>query len=312
MIKNICSIIVFLFVVLAGCPQVLFASDDVLYVGVLESRSTNWPDWPMENDQELSRKVRVLFFKKANNWSSLETEITSPIYPKKVNWLVAFNGKCLGRFKSSLDRPPHKIEWALPRDTFHKPITNSLPLIGEPTEEFSGWLGGHYPRPLVAVSSQNCSDPQKWKPFKPDTESLKLVIPVFRKYLVDRKCPGPLQDKYFTPLKTYKSSDGHKLIQLTLKDDGKFRKESYWKLVKWFSITPEQEVRSLSTMVDSKYIDDEFADDYDSNMNLIDTGDYDSDGKSEVIFWVSRYDRDGYILFYDNFAHHVEFGWAYH
>lgn len=310
MIKNICSIIVFLLIVLSSC--LLYASDDAIYLGVLESRNANWPDWPEKDDQEFSRKVRVLFFKQSGKWSSLEVKITLPVYPKTVNWHAAFDGKCIGRFKSSTGRLPHKIKWALPRDTFHTPMSNNLPIIGQPTEEFSGWIGGRYPRPLITVSNRNCSDPQKWKPFKPDAESLKSAIPAFRKYLVERKCPGPLQDKYFSSLKSYHSSDGYKLIQLTLENDEKIRKGSYWTLVKWFFISPKQEVRNLSATVDSKYIGDEFADDDDSIMNLVDAGDYDGDGKSEIVFWAARYDRDGYVLFYDNFAHYAEFTWAYH
>jgi hypothetical protein len=40
-------------------------------------------------------------------------------------------------------------------------------------------------------------------------------------------------------------------------------------------------------------------------------GDYDHDGHSEVLFMKSSYDRDGYVLFSDNFEHSTEFSWAY-
>jgi len=59
-------------------------------------------------------------------------------------------------------------------------------------------------------------------------------------------------------------------------------------------------------------MDDEFGDDYDSTIMLVDAGDYDGDGDSEVIFWVSRYNHDGYVLFYKQLSRFVEFSWGYH
>ncbi len=38
---------------------------------------------------------------------------------------------------------------------------------------------------------------------------------------------------------------------------------------------------------------------------LVDAGDYDGDGRSEVIFWFSGYNRDGYVLFTDDWTNRV-------
>ena len=46
-------------------------------------------------------------------------------------------------------------------------------------------------------------------------------------------------------------------------------------------------------------------------MELIDAGDYDNDGKSELLFWYSGYNRDGYILIYDDFRKSAEYIWGY-
>jgi len=45
---------------------------------------------------------------------------------------------------------------------------------------------------------------------------------------------------------------------------------------------------------------------------LLDVGDYDKDGKSEVLFWSSGYNEDGYVLYYDDFRKKVPFKWHYH
>jgi hypothetical protein len=47
-------------------------------------------------------------------------------------------------------------------------------------------------------------------------------------------------------------------------------------------------------------------------MDLLDAGDYDGDGRSEVLFWSSGEDVDGYVLMYDGFTKSAEFKWSYH
>ncbi len=47
-------------------------------------------------------------------------------------------------------------------------------------------------------------------------------------------------------------------------------------------------------------------------MWLVDAGDYDKDGKSELVFSIDRYNRGGYELFYDDFKKHVVLEFGYH
>jgi hypothetical protein len=49
-----------------------------------------------------------------------------------------------------------------------------------------------------------------------------------------------------------------------------------------------------------------------SSMTLVDAGDYDSDGRSEVVFWYSGYNKDGYVLFSGGFEKRTEHLWSYH
>jgi hypothetical protein len=48
------------------------------------------------------------------------------------------------------------------------------------------------------------------------------------------------------------------------------------------------------------------------NSGLVDAGDYDRDGKSDLLFWYSGYNNDGFTLFYDGLTKHVDFRWSYH
>ena len=47
-------------------------------------------------------------------------------------------------------------------------------------------------------------------------------------------------------------------------------------------------------------------------MHLVDAGDYDHDGKSEVLFTIEDYNRGGYRLLYDDFQKQALFEFSYH
>jgi hypothetical protein len=49
-----------------------------------------------------------------------------------------------------------------------------------------------------------------------------------------------------------------------------------------------------------------------SGMFLVDAGDYDSDGKSELVFCINSDNRGGYRIYYDDFKKTAEFEFRYH
>jgi hypothetical protein len=65
--------------------------------------------------------------------------------------------------------------------------------------------------------------------------------------------------------------------------------------VSWFHISKENSISFIGR-----------------DLTLVDAGDYDGDGESEVIFRQNEYNRNGYILFYNKFLDHVDFTWNYH
>ncbi|MGE5112747.1 MAG: hypothetical protein ACM3JB_17915 [Acidobacteriaceae bacterium] len=50
----------------------------------------------------------------------------------------------------------------------------------------------------------------------------------------------------------------------------------------------------------------------DSKMHLVDAGDYDNVGKSELIFSIDDCNRGGYKLFYEDFKQKAVFEFSYH
>ena len=48
------------------------------------------------------------------------------------------------------------------------------------------------------------------------------------------------------------------------------------------------------------------------DLTLVDAGDYDENGASELLFWHSSDNEDGYTLVYDGLRKHVDYYWRYH
>jgi hypothetical protein len=49
-----------------------------------------------------------------------------------------------------------------------------------------------------------------------------------------------------------------------------------------------------------------------ADLTLVDAGDYDADGVSELLFWQTKYNEDGYVLFDSSFDARCEYRWSYH
>jgi hypothetical protein len=47
-------------------------------------------------------------------------------------------------------------------------------------------------------------------------------------------------------------------------------------------------------------------------LNYLEHGDFDNDGKDEFLFWYSIFNHDGYIIFYNDFRSSTEFNWSFH
>lgn len=101
--------------------------------------------------------------------------------------------------------------------------------------------------------------------------------------------------------KSYASGRGERIVTLRLRDpaeitggcnDGPL--DDQW-LPHTFAVLSNGKVRHLG-----------------SSMTLIDAGDYDGDGRSELVFAFAKYDYDGYTLFSNGFERSVSYGWIYH
>ena len=219
-----------------------------------------------------------------------------------MKWTIAFDGRNVGQLTTS---KPDKFDFYSYIGQEKIRGTEPIPAIGKPSQQFSGWIGQPVLHPLMAVSRPNYRDPEQWKPAQLAPELVKLVRSEFRQKFpkvsncdnpdANNEKPWPYQDDNIKVVKTYSSNTGWAAVRVELEPyrcDGP-ADDAF--VDQWFSISPERQIRFLDTA-----------------MWLVDAGDYDSYGTSEIVFSLDDYDRGGYRLFYDHFKKEVVFEFIYH
>lgn len=257
-----------------------------------------------------SRRIRVVFEKNGDTWKAFPSDCPSqdclttvaPEYPTEVTWTIAFDGKNLGKVTS---RTPAKFDFYSDVGLQNITSTGPIPTVGKKAAEFGGFLGVPVVRPLIANSQPYFEDPEAWKPTRLSTMLVAALNQEFRRKFPnvtnctnpDENIPRPWQyrDLDIKLSKAYSSNKNWSLATLSLDGsrcdgiaDGPFIRH-------WFVVNPEGHVSFLG-----------------QGMWLVDAGDYDNDGKSEIMFALADYDKGGYELFYDDFTQHVAFEFSYH
>lgn len=276
------------------------ASDNIM-VGVLEHT---------KDDVEGARyyhAIRLLFQKKGSDWISFPNECDNQDclksitknYPSELRWKIAFDGRMLGELPA---RTPEKYKYYSHIGRQDLLTQEGVPVVGKASSEFSGWMGDSVLRPLVAISSSFLKDPELWKPqILMENKLTTLLKETFKKAHPTCECnefddtdppckPRRYSENKIIIEKAYQSRSGAKLAQLRLNCEKRFKS-----IFRMYAVSAEGVLTSLG-----------------EGLRLVDTGDYDNDGKSEFIFQVSGYNRDGYLMYYSNFSKKSEFFWNYH
>ncbi|WP_413578600.1 hypothetical protein ACLVWU_08690 [Bdellovibrio sp. HCB290] len=257
------------------------------FLGILENRN---------RDEGLSFVVRAVFKKVDKEW-----KIGMPP-SSKTEWSVTSDGETIGSVETSEYKTDGKLssEGLLKVDT---PVEET-PQAGVLSEEFGTWTDLKVKRPFVLTKGKFKGDPEQWKKAKPSTELTESVVSEFKKKFKDAyKCKNP--DSKFEKWdyahsdvkieRSYKSNKDIWLIRAHLKEsncDGP--PPDYFTSV-WYLIDSKGSISLLNT-----------------GSILVDAGDYDGDGSSELIFQIQRYNRGGYIIYWDNLKKNTEFTFSYH
>jgi len=250
--------------------------------------------------------VRALFAKSETGWTPLTSESASKgIDLEKINWVIALHGRKIGQVRTLDPGFSTPYEWTYPRDRLLNISPNqTVPRVGNELHLFAGWCREPRNRPLVVVSNGSVSDPDNWKPFKPDASLIARVFPLFREHAgpavvcpqhSDSSVPFSYTPDDLEALEGYRDRSGRRLISVRLKPRA------------GGCHYPSDEAWDTHTFVVAKqttYLG--------AGLTLVDAGDYGANGKSELLFWFSGYDRDGYVLFSSDIAKKADYLWSYH
>lgn len=221
-----------------------------------------------------------------------------------MTWTIAFDGRNLGTITS---RTPAHFKFYFEIGIEHITSNNPVPTVGNKSVDYSGYLHTPVYRPLVAISQPNTSDPEHWKRVQLSPALVAAARQQFRtRFPKATNCRNPKEniprpwkyrDEDIHVTKAYSSRDEWSLVELNLTgnncDGEQGNQDEYHG--HWYVIQPSGVIRFLGM-----------------DMWLVDGGDYDNDGKSEVLFSIAEHNRGGYRLFYQDFAKSAEFVFHYH
>ncbi len=274
------------------------SKEEPIYVGILEPRVS---DAPIPNDLNRLR-VRVAFQFLNGRWSSMPHDASSveslanlpKLYPSKLAWTLALDGKKVGAVNSV--QPPSYTLYSEVGLQELTPDSKPPSVRGA----FQSWMGSSNFRLLVAISRPNYGDPDRWKPIRPLPPLSNLARNAFRKAIAldlscDDKPTRRYADEYIQLRKAYRSDRGDMLLALRANparnpcgvSDGAWH--SVWFLIR------KADFHLIGT-----------------ELTLVDAGDYNGNGTSEIIFHLSAYNRDGYVLLDLRDLSKTEFDWSYH
>jgi hypothetical protein len=262
------------------------------------------------------RAVRVVFRKVGLDWTPFPSDCAdqrclktvAAHYPHEMKWTITFDGKNLGQITS---HTPSEFKWYAAVGQQEIGGTGHVPTVGKQSPEFGGYTEAVVYRPLVANSQPFFKDPDQWKRATPSQEVIGALQQEFRKQFPKLCQLDPHRDDEHIPtenlsldyrnedvklVKAYQSNAGWVVARMHLKAVACDDVEAGFDIDDpWFAIDPEKSSRYLG-----------------SGMWLVDAGDYDNDGKSELVFSIDRDNRGGYELFYDDFKKRAIFEFGYH
>ncbi len=276
----------------SSCAQNPVINSTPTYVGVLENFSGVY------SDEGVKDAIRAIFYKKGRDWVPFKNNCENTAclraapkwYPQKIMWKVFNDSKNLGQIEAST---PSKFK--LYADIGRQELAqgSKVPRVGKPSSDYSGVTGSKVFKPLITLSGAKLTQPDDWKNSKLDSELKDRIVKKLEEEWLNDKNKIENEILKFKFHKVLSNKYGRKIAEFVVlpADDNRSEIPGIW-----FSFSPNEEPRRLS----------------DNFLLLIEIGDFDSDGSSELLFSSSSYNYGGYILFYDNIANSAKFDFKYH
>ncbi len=275
------------------------SSREKIVVAFLDDDRMEMANWKPGVARE--RLIRPAFEKEGLQWRAASaSSLSSP-----MKWTVAFDGKSLGEVEGRKDSEPSILIQSL--------ITpaRSVPTVGQSSSKFAGLLASgptKVRRPLVLISKPYFRDPDGWNRLaKVPSGIARTVRMEFRKNfphikrckdeeIVQRDWPFP--DSALNLVTAYESNRHSFLIETHIEagNCGYIDDPNDPLSNPWFFVSEDGRARRIGAF-----------------MTLLDAGDYDNDGRSEIVFFLSQpEDTDGFVLFDASLREQARFTWFYH
>jgi hypothetical protein len=187
------------------------------------------------------------------------------------------------------------------------------PWSGGRSSMFAGWLGGTAHRPMAATDRPLTYAVSRWRPAARDRKDLTRVWPAFREAVpridtCDATEAGERAPRMADLAEgaVYQGDDGERLVEIRVKPGvsracvGPLERPSDL----WLRLSPAGDAVVLDGQIGAL--------DGSPSLKLLAFGDFAGDGDEEALFSLSAYDRDGFVLYYDDFRRRAAFSWAYH
>lgn len=302
MSKQACVGVVLVFfwwTALTACAQrSRVETHEKVYVGFLDDAREEMLNWKPGVAHD--RVIRPAFEKMSTGW----TEINGSSLPSHMTWTIAFDGKNFGQVESQVDSSGGLT-------AFQKILTlaGHVPSVGQPSTSFAGLMGmtTKVRRPLVVVSGPYFRDPDGWKRSIVPDQVAELIRKTFRhdyphvdrckdEEVIERNWKFP--DAALALPVAYSSNRRSFLVETSLEagDCGYVDDPNDPLSMPWFFVSSDGAVKRIGSF-----------------MTLLDAGDYDNDGRSELIFFLSQpEDTDGFVLFDATLRKQASLLWTYH
>jgi hypothetical protein len=290
---------IFIFLLRLTLASAALLAGDGPVVGVLEVPQCN---------EKNGRCIRALFARRGKQWVPLSNEVAGRKYlSPKMNWELGIGGKSLGSIQSVDPGFSSEYSWTYPRDRFlNVPSSTALPKAPNTNHQFQGWCSTPDERPIIAISMGSVTDSNKWVASSLDSRGKRRLLGPFKK-AVGRALICPKEGEPPIPFNftlenievvdCFESALGQRLVTLRLilpkgieSCDGPI--EAAW----------DKHTFLISSGVSYVGVGLDFVGAFDSPAA----------GQSEMLFWHSGYNEDGYLLFSVAQKQKVKYFWGYH
>jgi hypothetical protein len=250
--------------------------------------------------------LRLGFAKSGDGWTPICADSCRFDARRPTQWHVRYRGGDLGVVTAGGWSDAGTIAMA----GLLKIVSADPPHQGTRTKIFAGWSDRAVHRPLVATSETGAEQASRWRQSDPQDSDAARMLPLLA-HLVPKipRCVGGEAQ-----------GDGRALTASDIRIAEVWRNATGARLLS-ASVKPER-VKACDYTADT--LADVWA--FDDGKSLLalpalaapetthaflDAGDFVGDGREEVVFWLSGYNEDGFVLYYDNFTRAAETHWNY-